>query len=354
MRRDQVARGPVQVPRAAVVAQSRPELEDILLVRGGQFGDRGEGGDEPLEVGDDGRDGRLLEHHLADPDAVRVTVAPPRQVAAMAGEPGQETPPKARCIVLTGRGGRHELLWRRNSEAQNPKSERTRAAPRLPSDFGFRISDLRFLGPWSAVVLLEDLGRGLGRVAGAQYGLRLGRLALLIRGRQFHDRATVRYGLVAQRSWVAWRLRAHAVVVQEKLSGDLVRRRTGRRCGGRGDVHRLVGRGGRGGLGRGTGDHLCPGAVGCLCPGSCGGRRIRRRDRGRLGGNHRDFQADPEFQRPDLEQVLIEQLDLALDQLVIYEGPVRTPEVADEHFAPADEDRTVPLGDGGAGGPELA
>ena len=51
------------------------------------FGDGGEGAEEALEVGDDGNDLGLLEHHLADPDAVGVAVASPGQVALVLGEP---------------------------------------------------------------------------------------------------------------------------------------------------------------------------------------------------------------------------------------------------------------------------
>src|SRR5436305_1489399 len=72
----------VQVPRPAVVAQPFPELQHVLLVGGGEVGQRWKGCQEALEVWDDRDNGRLLEHDLADPDAVRVTVLAPGQGAA--------------------------------------------------------------------------------------------------------------------------------------------------------------------------------------------------------------------------------------------------------------------------------
>ena len=80
----------MQVAGAAVVAEPLPQLQHVLLVGGGEVGERREGGEEPLEVRDDGGDRGLLEHDLADPDAVRVAVGPPGQVAAVAVEPGEQ------------------------------------------------------------------------------------------------------------------------------------------------------------------------------------------------------------------------------------------------------------------------
>ena len=70
--------GTVQVAGAAVVAKPLPEEQHILLGSRGQVRHAGKRAHETLEVGDYGRDLRLLQHDLADPDAIRVAVAAPR------------------------------------------------------------------------------------------------------------------------------------------------------------------------------------------------------------------------------------------------------------------------------------
>jgi hypothetical protein len=79
------ARRRVQVARARVAAKPAPVAEHLLLDRHG--GDRGgvrEARDESLEMPRHDADAHLLQHHLADPDAVRV-----RQGAGR-GAPGQQ------------------------------------------------------------------------------------------------------------------------------------------------------------------------------------------------------------------------------------------------------------------------
>ena len=82
--------GCVEVAGTPVVAQPFPEFQDLLLVGCRQCRDGRERREEPLEVRHDGRDSGLLKHDLADPDAIRVAVLAPGQVAAMGGEPVEE------------------------------------------------------------------------------------------------------------------------------------------------------------------------------------------------------------------------------------------------------------------------
>ena len=85
-----VGRSAVQVARAMVVAQAGPGRDHVVLARAGQRVDVEEALDEGLVVGDDRLHGRLLQHHLRDPDAVRVAGPPPGQVTAVAPVPGEQ------------------------------------------------------------------------------------------------------------------------------------------------------------------------------------------------------------------------------------------------------------------------
>ena len=86
-------RGAVQVPRACVVAEPRPEPEHVLLIRGRQRLQVGKPRQEALVVRYDGLDTRLLQHRLGEPDAVGVGAAPPRQVAPRAPVPVEQASP---------------------------------------------------------------------------------------------------------------------------------------------------------------------------------------------------------------------------------------------------------------------
>ena len=72
----------MQVMRATVVAQSAPVLEHAIFRSCGQRAHIGECGEKPLVIRDDGRDLRLLQHDLREPDPVRVARVLPRQVVA--------------------------------------------------------------------------------------------------------------------------------------------------------------------------------------------------------------------------------------------------------------------------------
>jgi hypothetical protein len=76
-----LARGGVQVARTRVVAEPGPLREHVVERRGGERAQRRELREPALPVRDHGRDAGLLEHHLADPDRVRISRAAPRQVS---------------------------------------------------------------------------------------------------------------------------------------------------------------------------------------------------------------------------------------------------------------------------------
>ena len=81
----------VQVARAGVVAEAAPEGEHVVEWRARQLAQRGKAREEAPVVGDDHVDARLLQHHLAHPDAVGIArLAAPRQIALVRPEPLQE------------------------------------------------------------------------------------------------------------------------------------------------------------------------------------------------------------------------------------------------------------------------
>ena len=85
----------MQVAGAGVVAEAGPGLHHLLARRRRQRGHRRPARDERLEIGFDGRDGRLLQHHLGEPDAIRV--------GPDSDAPG---PLGRRARAACGRGGR--------------------------------------------------------------------------------------------------------------------------------------------------------------------------------------------------------------------------------------------------------
>ena len=81
----------VQVARARVVAEAGPQMQHVVDRRVGQRAYVGEALHEALVVRNDGRDLRLLQHDLRDPDAVgRAVVLPGKIVAALARVPVQQ------------------------------------------------------------------------------------------------------------------------------------------------------------------------------------------------------------------------------------------------------------------------
>ena len=99
---DEHLRGRMEVPGAAIVTQAFPQLQNSLLV-GRRKGVHGwKGIEKTLEVRNDGRDGRLLEHDFAHPDSIRVAARAPRQIALGRVEPGQESSAKSSKGSLVG------------------------------------------------------------------------------------------------------------------------------------------------------------------------------------------------------------------------------------------------------------
>ena len=92
--------GTMQVAGTGIVAESRPEGEDVRLGGGGEQFDGGEAGEEALIVRDDGCGAGLLEHDFAQPDRIRIAGGAPGQVAAAAAVPGEK-----RAAEFRNRGG---------------------------------------------------------------------------------------------------------------------------------------------------------------------------------------------------------------------------------------------------------
>jgi len=85
------ARGPVQVPGAGVITETRPQVQDLVQVRRGQVRHGGKTGQKALEIREDDGNLGLLEHDLRDPHPIGSRVPLPGQVlAAMPVEPGQQ------------------------------------------------------------------------------------------------------------------------------------------------------------------------------------------------------------------------------------------------------------------------
>ena len=81
----------VEIARARVVPEPAPEREHVVERRGRQRAQRGKAAEEAPVVGDHHLDARLLQHHLADPDAVRVArLLPPGKVAPRSGKPREQ------------------------------------------------------------------------------------------------------------------------------------------------------------------------------------------------------------------------------------------------------------------------
>ena len=82
----------VQIPGTCIVAEPGPRLQHGVTWRFSHVVERGEAREKALVVIDHTRHLRLLEHELGDENAVRVTRAPPREVAAMFAEPRAKAP----------------------------------------------------------------------------------------------------------------------------------------------------------------------------------------------------------------------------------------------------------------------
>ena len=80
----------VHVSRTAIIAQSAPHGEDLLLVGGRQRSGIRERTQESFVIRYYGGDARLLEHDFRDPDGVGIARTAPWEVAAVAIVPARE------------------------------------------------------------------------------------------------------------------------------------------------------------------------------------------------------------------------------------------------------------------------
>ena len=76
-----------QVAGAGIIAQPRPCRHYLALVGGGQRGDCGPALGETLEIGDDGGDGGLLQHHFRQPHPIGIGPIRPRYLAGHLARP---------------------------------------------------------------------------------------------------------------------------------------------------------------------------------------------------------------------------------------------------------------------------
>lgn len=87
---DDLLRGFVQIARAAVIAQARPQRQHFVLRRGGKRLNGREFFQETRIVVQHGGDLRLLEHDFGKPDAIRVFDLPREVVATVLFLPADE------------------------------------------------------------------------------------------------------------------------------------------------------------------------------------------------------------------------------------------------------------------------
>lgn len=76
-----------EIACAAVVTESLPGVQDVVLRRAGQGGEIGEPTEPLIIIRDNGSDLRLLEHELGDEDGVRIVPASPGKGAAVRSIP---------------------------------------------------------------------------------------------------------------------------------------------------------------------------------------------------------------------------------------------------------------------------
>jgi len=114
IRRDQAlvlgqhrARQPMEVGRAAIVAQALPAFAHHGGLRPGQRLDRRVAREEAVVVGLHPRDLRLLQHELRDEHVVRIAGAAPRKVAAVAAEPAEQPPAELDDVTQVTPAARH-------------------------------------------------------------------------------------------------------------------------------------------------------------------------------------------------------------------------------------------------------
>ena len=105
MARDHLARQPVQIGGPPIVAEAVPFLAHPPGPRLGQMAQGREPREEArIELLDPAHLG-LLQHHLRHQHAVGIAGLPPRQIASVSAEPGEEPAPEAGRERRDARGG---------------------------------------------------------------------------------------------------------------------------------------------------------------------------------------------------------------------------------------------------------
>lgn len=87
---DDLPRGPMEIARAAVIAEPGPVFQNFGFARAGQLTDGGEAREEAFIIGQHSGDARLLEHDFGEPDAVGIAPSAPGKVAAIDAIPGEK------------------------------------------------------------------------------------------------------------------------------------------------------------------------------------------------------------------------------------------------------------------------
>ena len=82
MRLDELPGGAMQITRAGVIAQARPQVQHFVERGRGQTADIGKATHEALVIADHGGDLRLLQHDLRNPDSIGGALALPGQIMA--------------------------------------------------------------------------------------------------------------------------------------------------------------------------------------------------------------------------------------------------------------------------------
>ena len=80
----------MQVAGAAVIAQPFPQTQHCLLIRACQIGKRRESCQKALKIRHNCGNQGLLQHDLAEPDAVRIAIGAPGKFALIGFEPAQQ------------------------------------------------------------------------------------------------------------------------------------------------------------------------------------------------------------------------------------------------------------------------
>ena len=120
--------GAVEVSGAGVVAEAFPEFQDFFLGCGGEGRHIRQGAHPAIEVGENGSDGRLLQHELGDQNPIRRGVVSPREFTALRAEP------RLKRILETGAGffvyhlDRSEELRAKHSDVRTKTSRQPHRA----------------------------------------------------------------------------------------------------------------------------------------------------------------------------------------------------------------------------------